>query len=68
MEFGGGDKVVVNHHGRERSPVCFNRTLYNALPEEILKCFMYIDFMRHLHKYFKDKVFFSLDNLFNKAL
>jgi len=28
-------KVAVNHTRRERSPVCFNRNLYNALPEEI---------------------------------
>jgi len=28
-------KVAVNRTGRERSPACFNRNLYDALPEEI---------------------------------
>jgi len=25
-------EVAVNHTGRDRSHICFNRTLYNALP------------------------------------
>ena len=43
-------KVAVNHSRKERSPVCFNRNLYNALPKEILKCDKYIDFRRQLSK------------------
>jgi len=59
-------KVAVNNSRKERSPESFNRNLYYALPEEILKCDKYIDFRRQLI-YLKDKVFYSLDEFLNSA-
>jgi len=61
-------KVAVIHTGRHRSSVCFNRNLYNALPEEILNCDEYIDFKRQLNKSSKDEVIYNLDEFLNNAL
>lgn len=60
-------KVTVNRTAREKSPLSFNRTLYNALPETILNRDSYVDFKRELSKYLKDKVFYSLEEFLSVA-